>query len=541
MDDATRYIDRVNAAVAADDLGAAAKLAQEALRSGVKHPLLIRLVSEDLDQRGETDQAITFLKRGLALMPGEPTLLVKLGALLSDNGSPGDALRMLGEAANTESVAAEAHFLMGRTLSGNGDVELGRRHFERALELEPAYVQARASMALMLVRIGESVRARAEAERVLDQDKDNVHAALALGIADVNERKFVEAESRLRALLARNGLGDGDRVSILGALADAIYGQGRTTEAFEAYRDANEGMRTLFERTYAGPAAALLSRIDRLTRAFQGETRERWAGVPLAEDERAPDVSGHVFLVGFPRSGTTLLEQVLASHRDVVTLEEKSNLAKADAEFLVDPSGLDRLAALTPAEASRFRRAYWHSVYRFVKPDGKIFVDKMPVGSMHLPLVAKLFPQAKILFARRDPRDVVLSCFRHAFMVNPMTFTFTRLDGAARLYDALMALIERYRETLPLEIHEVRYERLVADFEHEARAVSGFIGAEWDDAMRDFAAAAATRTVSTPSAVQVRRGLYREGEGQWRPYAAQLAPVAPLLGPWIGPKGYAVE
>jgi tetratricopeptide (TPR) repeat protein len=541
VDDATQYFDRVNAAVAADDLAAAAGVAQEALRAGVKHPLLVRLVAEDLERQDKPDQAIAFLNRALVLMPGEPTILVKLGALLAVKRLHGDALRILGEAAKSQSVAAEAHFLMARTLAGAGDVELGRKHYVRALEIDPGYIEARASMALMLARIGEPAKARSEAERVLVEDPDNGYAMLALGIADTGERKFEAAEARMRTLLAHESLEEGERVSAMSVLADAIHGQGRAAEAFEAYRDANNGMRAIFESTYAAPAAALAARADRLTRAFEQETPERWLGVPRAADERAPEVKQHVFLVGFPRSGTTLLEQVLAAHRDVVTLEEKPTLAKADAELLIDPSGFEKLVTLTPEAAARYRRDYWHTASMFVEPRGKIFVDKMPIGSMYLPLVARLFPDARILFARRDPRDVVLSCFRHAFMVNPMTYSFTSIDGAARFYGAAMTLYERYQSVLNLPTHEVRYEHLVADFDIQARAVCAFIGAEWDEAMRDFATASNKRTVSTPSAVQVRRGLYREGEGQWRAYAAQLSPIMPLLAPWIGPKGYPVE
>jgi hypothetical protein len=162
-----------------------------------------------------------------------------------------------------------------------------------------------------------------------------------------------------------------------------------------------------------------------------------------------------------------------------------------------------------------------------------VFIDKMPLASVLLPIVAKLFPDARILFARRDPRDVVLSCFRRRFGMNPSMYPLLTLQGAAAFYDAVMRLTEIYRDVLILPQHVVRYESLVEDFEGTARAACGFIGLEWDQGLLDFAARARTRGISTPSAAQVARGLNREGQGAWRHYRDQMAPVLPILDPWV--------
>ena len=541
MDDATTYIDRVNAAIAADDLAQAASLSREALRAGVKHPLLMRLVAEDMEQGGDAQGAVAFLNRGLVLMPGEPALLAKLAALLADADRRSDALRLFAEAAKSPAYAAEAHYGIARTLSGAGEVELSLKHFNRALEIQPELEKIRGTLALALARVGEGRVGRVEAERVLAKDPTNAQAKTALAIADLAERKFADAAQRMEDLLSETALGRGDRGSALGVLADALNGLGRIPEAFEAYCQSNEITREIFAERVAAASQGLSHRVARLIDAFGRESADRWSGAPLAKDEPASEAAVHVFLVGFPRSGTTLLEQVLASHEQVVTLEEKPTLAKAESELLHDVGRLDRLAALSADDAARYRRNYWRIVNTYVDPRGKVFIDKMPINSISLPVIAKLFPDAKILFARRDPRDVVLSCFRRAFMANLMTYTFTTLEGTARFYDAVMTLSDLYRRVLPLPVHEVRYERLVADFEGETRQVCTFLGIEWDEAMREFAAAAAARTIATPSAAQVRRGLYQEGQGQWRPYAEQMAPVMPILEPWIGPKGYAVE
>src|SRR5213075_1003156 len=168
-------------------------------------------------------------------------------------------------------------------------------------------------------------------------------------------------------------------------------------------------------------------------------------------------------------SGTTLLENVLAAHPDVVSLEEKDCLEPALATYLNSNEGVERLAHIGSGEALRQRESYWSKVRSFaIEPRGRVFIDKLPLASVYLPVIAKLFPNARILFARRDPRDVVLSCFRRRFGMNPSMYELLTLEGAAEFYDAVMQLSELYRRVIPLPQHIVRYESLVEDFDGTA-------------------------------------------------------------------------
>ncbi|HEY3889707.1 MAG TPA: sulfotransferase, partial [Caulobacteraceae bacterium] len=141
----------------------------------------------------------------------------------------------------------------------------------------------------------------------------------------------------------------------------------------------------------------------------------------------------------------------------------------------------------------------------------------------------------------RDPRDVVLSGFRRRFGMNAAMYQLATLEGAAAYYDAVMRLVELYRAKLALPFQTVRYEGLVEDLRREVEGVCAFIGVDWSDAMLDFVETARGRAIRTPSARQVERGLYSEGVGQWRAYAAQMAPVMPLLAPWVEKFGYPAD
>jgi len=153
-------------------------------------------------------------------------------------------------------------------------------------------------------------------------------------------------------------------------------------------------------------------------------------------------------------------------------------------------------------------------------------------------LIARLFPNARILFAERDPRDVVFSCFRRAFQINTGMYQFTSLESAARFYDLTLTAAREYLRVFPLEVRPARYESLVADIEGESRALCGFLGVDWDAEMLRFADRARGRSIRTPSAPQVRRGLYTTGVDQWRRYVDHLAPVLPVLDRWAATLGY---
>jgi len=174
-------------------------------------------------------------------------------------------------------------------------------------------------------------------------------------------------------------------------------------------------------------------------------------------------------------------------------------------------------------------------------PAGKVFVDKHPLNTFRLPLILKLFPDAKILFARRDPRDVVLSCFRRRFAMSGSAYQLLTLPGAANHYDAAMRLADVLEPAMGPRTLVVRHESLVEDFDATVGEVCSFLGLAWTDAMRNFADKAKDRAVATPSGVQLSRGLSAEGVGAWRRYAEQLAPVLPTLKPWVDAYGYPAE
>jgi hypothetical protein len=229
----------------------------------------------------------------------------------------------------------------------------------------------------------------------------------------------------------------------------------------------------------------------------------------------------------------------LDGHPNIASLEEHELLTEGVLRFMREPLDLVPLAAAAEPELGAMRAAYWNAVRAAgTQVSGKVFVDKHPLNTLKLPLIARLFPDAKILFAVRDPRDLILSCFRRRFKMNPAMYELLTLAGAAALYDAVMNVAETAKLELKLEWREVRYESLVAQFEREMRALCEFIGLAWRPEMGEFANRVQDREHATPSTAQLARGLVSSAVEQWRHYQAQLEPVLPLLDPWLRRFGY---
>jgi tetratricopeptide (TPR) repeat protein len=487
----------------------------------------VRARAAELLRAGRMDEAIGLLREAVRQSPSDVAAVAELATALATANRPDLALPAWEQVVALAPATAAGHTGRGRALQALARPDEAVAAFKRALALAPTAHDARFGLAMAGFNAGDLDTAEGHARRLPDDPaRDWLLARISMSRGD-----FAGVLTILEPLLPK--LADGPRADALLLQAEALDRLGRPAEAFAA---AMEG-KAIQHRLFAGRAAGREGETARLIRlaAFFSKA-DPW---PRAEAPGSDECEGHVFLVGFPRSGTTLLEQALAAHPRVVALEEAPTLAEARREFMATPQGLQRLSRLAGSEADRWRAEYWRVVREHgVEPNGKVFLDKAPAGTSDLALAARLFPNAKILFAVRDPRDVVLSCAMNAFQMNALTYAFTSLEETAACYASTMALAREYRRVLPLDLREVRYERLAADFAVEVGAIASFLGLPFDEAMTEPAAAARNRSVRTPSAAHVRAGVDRRGLDRWRGYAAELGPVKAVLAPWVEAWGY---
>jgi tetratricopeptide (TPR) repeat protein len=509
----------------------AAALAQAALAAGHEHPLLLNVAALALEQQGRIAEALELLERAVQLAPSDLGSRNALGLCLLQLERPREALEQFETLLEAKPDASYAHVSRGNAWVMLGEIAAAETSFERALEIDAGHAIALAGLAHIASSRGDYPAARAWAEKALERVPGLPDAVMTLGAADLHQQRAAEAEGRLRALLDDERLTELERAYANGLLGDSLDAQSRPAEAFAAYRACNEVLDRLYAGRYGDERALDYAR--RMLRHFEGADPGAWKSRPLM----GPDfsgVGGHVFVLGFPRSGTTLLEVILEGHSGVVSLEEKELLADSVQQFMRRPEDLEGFLRAAPQTLTEARAAYWRRVAQAgVNVAGKVFVDKHPLNTLKLPLIARLFPGAKILLACRDPRDIVLSCFRHRFHMSAPIYELLSIERAARYYDAVMQLMVRFNATLALDICLVRHEDLVTEFAREMKRICAFLGLEWDPAMADFALRTQRRAVLTPSTAQLVRGLNTEGVGQWRRYRDQLAPVLPALKPWI--------
>lgn len=272
--------------------------------------------------------------------------------------------------------------------------------------------------------------------------------------------------------------------------------------------------------------------------ALRGPLRDR------PQDSTDPDSVAPVFLIGFPRSGTTLLEQVLDGHPDIATIEEQPTLAPvlqiAHREFGSVHGFVERAE---PADVARAATLYLAARASFL-PKGApdLVVDKMPLSTVLVPLILRIFPRARFLFALRHPCDVCLSCFFSDFVLNANMAPFTDFTDTAAFYDRVMRLWQQCAGELPIDYHVVRYESVVADLAAEARAAIDFLGLPWVPDIVEFHHTARAKSrqgrIRTPSYAQVAEPLYSRAAGRWRPYRERFEAVKPLLLPHVEAFGY---
>ena len=268
-----------------------------------------------------------------------------------------------------------------------------------------------------------------------------------------------------------------------------------------------------------------------------GDTASHWMPGQARHDERGDPV----FIIGFPRSGTTLLDTLLRGHPSIRVAEE----ADAVGVMVNRISGnsderLQTLANLQGRDVEDLRKTYFDALARHARPeDGVTLVDRFALNTVYAGEIHRIFPEARFILMLRHPADCVLSCFMQTFYETPANASFFTLEDSAHLYDRVFGLWRQYTGLLQLNVLQVKYEDLVTDAETTCRQILDFLEMPWHPGILEHERTALDRSlISTASYNQVTRPLYTEAQGRWQRYRAELEPALPVLEPWISYFGY---
>ncbi len=530
-------IARINAKLNVGDVDGAVDLAREAYISGVVDPLVLNLVAHRLEERGEIEEALKLLHEALELSPQDESIYANIGHCLLKLARPTHALEAFNRALKIDKNYPRAHHGAGLALTAMGHGPAGEDAQLRAVRLDPKYPAPRGTLALGAYEKRDFQRAETLSAETLRLDPSEPSALIVKASLHWERGEAEECAELTGHVLKSIPLAPLHRAAFERQYADALDRLGRFDEAFAGYEAANSLLRQIYEDRFDAPDVVSMTQVCGRLIEYFGDFEET--------KEQRPDsfakngVREHVFLLGFPRSGTTLLEQVLASHPDIDALEEMPTLEGSIQRYFFQTGDPDELMQASEEDLEDWRGRYWAKVKEFgIEAEGRVFIDKQPSLTMYIPLIRRLFPRAKILFCIRDPRDVVLGCFRRTFRMNATIFEYTSISSLAEFYAETMSLAEVYASKLELSIYRHIHENLVADFDGEVANLCDFLGVGFTPEMRDFVATAQRRDVRTPSAKQIRLGLNASGVGYWTHYRRHLEGILPILEPWALKFGY---
>lgn len=517
------------------------------------------------------DQAIAAFDRALRLAPPSAFLLYNLGVLQMDRSDYGAAHLALRDAMRLAPQDATIRWAFAQCCYDIVQLDEALAALEGWQKLDGLSVEITARIALLLVMSGATEQALPAIEKLLANPPRRGRAALILA-STLERLQRVDEARALAERLERDDPSlreDPERIMLTAVLAErvgqhedayrhmssALQSQrefvhrhhvlfpfakvcdelGRYEEAWAAAEEAHRSQLAFLEATVGKSSAAQSQILSRIEKRCDPKDVASWGNDGPAMQESP------IFIVGFPRSGTTLLEQVLDAHPLLQSMDEQPFMLKVLDELasrgVPYPTALGKLTQQT---CDDLRAHYWSLARKKsgLRP-GQRLVDKYPVNMTLLPLIRRLFPQARIIFAIRHPCDTLLSCFLQDFRSPELALLCSDLPTLANAYTRVFDFWYSQWSLLNPASYELRYEQLTGDFTTEVHKLAEFLQLPWDDAMLSPADhARAKGFISTPSYSQVTKPINTRSVGRWKNYQDHFTPVLPTLTHWLQRWGY---
>ncbi len=497
----------------------AERLYREVIRDNPENIDAMRMLGRVAVSAGRQVDAERLFRRVVTLAPDFVGALVDLGRVLKDQNYFEEAIECFERVIALEPDSPQGHFLLAGTLAPSARTHEAIAAYRRALELTPGFPGAWLGLGHVLKTVGEQKEAIAAYRKCIEVRPDNGESYWSLANLKTYRLDDRDIESMTRSL-EREDLNDQSAVNFMFALAKAWEDRGDYDKAWQYYRDGN-GRQRMLEKY---DPVQLEDMNESIRNVFTRELMQEKSGGGSTSD--AP-----IFIVGLPRSGSTLLEQILASHSRVEGTSElpylgrvATSLNRNRADGINYPQAVRELSAehFTALGEDYLRLASLH------RQEGCAhFIDKMPNNYPNIGLLHLILPNAKIIDARRHPLDSCLSCFRQLF-AKGQTFTYDLAD-IGEYFLEYQRMMDHWHDVLPGKVLTVQYEALVGDFEPQLRRLLEHCGLPWEDACLNYHET--ERPVRTASSEQVRKPIYTGSIGFWRNYEAELGELIDVLEP----------
>lgn len=518
-----------NARHESGDLEGALSAFQRARQIDPKSSLIHTNLGRVLISMDRYEDACLMLEKAALLAPDKSAPLLELGRALTSIGHAEGALRALGAAARLNPSDPEIFLAIAVAFMDASNDEQAEKALRFAIKADPSFAAAYLNLGIIIERANRvedlrTLHASAASAGIARDELDYLHALLMARDGD-----RAGALDLIRDLQS-SAINASIKAQFAGQLADRL---GRIDEALYFYEEMNRAqaqspMGVGVDRSTYQRAIARLE--EQTSAAWFAE----WSDPPAPAERATP-----AFLVGFPRSGTTLLDTILMGHSGTHVLEELPIIERLSQSL----GDFDAIRTLDSAAVANLRDRYFQELDKLSPPPpGKLVIDKNPLSMIRIPLIHRLFPDAKIILAMRHPCDVVLSCYIQNFKPTESMASFLDLPNGSRTYDRIFRYWEKCREVFPLDVHMLRYEAMVADVGAATRPLFDFLGLDWEESALDHQKTAVERGyIRTPSYAQVMEPIYSSASGRWKRYEPQMREILPILQPWVERYGYSLD
>jgi tetratricopeptide (TPR) repeat protein len=475
----------------------------------------LQLLASFAVQLGCVQEAEQLLRLVLELVPGDENATLRLASVLHRQNRPAESVVLLDELLERQPGLVAAIDLRAAALARAGRIDESAAAYRASLELAPNRAPVWTHYGQLLKTAGlqeEAIGALRRATRL-----DPLHAEAWWSLADLKTVKLGRADiDQLQAGLASGDLSEKNLVFLHFALGKAFEDLGEPAKAFSHYAQGNRIHRARLHHD----ADELDEYVAEASRLFSSSffDQRRGSGDPAVDP---------IFVLGMPRSGSTLIEQILASHPQIEGTAELPDLPAIAGELGAGTEGLRRQVALGPDDLAGLGADYLRRTRRYRLLDRPRFVDKMPNNWIHVPLIHLILPNARIIDVRRHPLACCFSNFKQHFRGGqPFAYDLTELG---RYYSSYVSMMRHIDAVLPGRVHRIIYEELIDDVEQEVRRLLEYLGLPFHPACLAFHQN--PRAVRSASSEQVRRPANREGLDQWKPFEPWLGPLKDALGP----------
>jgi len=480
-------------------------------------------------KRNNLIDAENLYKEILEINPNDVATLNNLGIVFKDTRKYDEAIFYFEKALTIKPQDIITNYNLGLLFKELEKFQKSISFYEKVIKIDSKHIQSYHDLMDIYEQTNNYEKLKkiiAEAKNFL---KNNSIIKLYEGNLLYKNKKIKEAVNKLESFSfdAHKVQQERFRISILGKCYDFLK---NADKAFDYFVKAND---LSFElKTNNIGKDLYLKQIANKLKFFKKFKKEKCN--VLENSDSRPDP---IFMIGFPRSGTTLLDTILSSHPSIEVIEEKPMVDKLIYSLNeLTENNYENLKEIKIDQIKKIRNVYFENLDTYVQNNhnSKIYIDKLPLNIIHVGEIYRIFPKAKFILSLRHPCDCVLSCFMQDFELNNAMANFLNLEDSAKLYDQVMKLWTQYTSIFPINYHEVKYENIILDFEPTIKLVLDFLGLSWDKSVLEYYKTAKKKDkINTPSYDQVIKPIYSEAAGRWKIYNKQIKNIYPILEPWI--------